>query len=119
MTKKFNLKSGNCPSFKEMGGDSPFNQGFGNFLRKAGNTMPGVMAFNAMTGNKDAPNFFKDMIEKFQEEKDAESVKLSEKTKKITSQLGEASEIPGGHGGSRSTRRFKETNEKLPEQDKV
>ena len=116
MGKKFNLKSGNCPSFKEMGGDSPFNQGFGDFLRKGVNTTPIGMMFNAATGNKDAPNFFKDMIEKFQEERDAESVKLSEKTKKITSQLGEASEIPGGHSGSRSTRRFKETNEKLPEQ---
>ena len=72
MGKKFNLKSGNCPSFKEMGGDSPFNQ-------------------------------------------DAKGLKEAEEMKQMTSTVGQASEIPGGHG-SRSTRKFKRTNEDLPEQ---
>ena len=56
MGKKFNLKSGNCPSFKEMGGDSPFNQGFKDFFKKAANTSLQVanpLAFAAFGGNRE------------------------------------------------------------------
>ena len=102
MGKKFNLKSGNCPSFKEMGGNSPFNQGFNL----------------DWMGGKNSKDFFKDMIERFKQKRDEEGLKEANEMRKTTSQIGQASEIPGGHG-SRSTRRFKETNEKLPEQDKV
>ena len=122
MGKKFNLKSGNCPSFKEMGSsNSPFNQGFKDFFKKAANTSLQVanpLAFAAFGGNRET--FFnskkmQELMEEFQREKDAKGLKEAEEIKQMTSTIGQASEIPGGHG-SRSTRKFKRTNEDLPEQ---
>jgi len=115
MTKKFNLKSGNCPSFKEMGSNSPFNQSFGDFMQKAGNTTPMGMMFNAATGNKNAPNFFKgiqERINKHMEEKQAKENK--EREDALSSSL-ERSMQSRNKGHSRSTEKMNETNENLPE----
>ena len=118
MGKKFNLKSGNSTSFKEMGSHSPLNQGFGNFLRKGVNTTPIGMMLNAATGNKDAPNFFKDIQERMKrhmEEKEAK--KNKEREDALGSSL-ERSMRSQHKGHSKSTDKMSETNEDLPENKK-
>ena len=116
MGKKFNLKSGNCPSFKEMGsGDSPFNQGFGDFLRKGVNTTPIGMMFNAATGNKDAPNFFKDIQERINKHMEEKKAKENKEREDALSSSLERSMRSVHKGHSKSTEKMNETNENLPE----
>ena len=123
MTKKFNLKSGNCPSFKEMGGDSPFTQGVKNFIKKAAMTSyqtANPLAFAALGGGNQETFFNSKKMRKREQEQIEEEKRLEEEKKEkrenaLSSSL-ERSMQSVHRGHSRSTEKMRETNEDLPEQ---
>ena len=136
MAKKFNLKSGNCPSFKEMGsGDSPFNQSWKAFMKRGGGGKElsrsmlrgvgsvlggGLIGGGGFGANPydNIKNTMEQLKEKFEEFKTKE-YKLK---RKATSEFKDDDEtIPGAHsrtGSSKSTKKMSETSEDLPENTK-